>query len=290
MSGVWHQLSMTLEASQADRLSEYLSQLGALSVSLKDAEDHAIFEPPIDTQPLWPKVVLQALFEAHQPHSEVEHQILKILSTEAQIHWSIIHAQEWRISGRENFCSKRCGERLWICPSWTDQPNDPNAVIVTLDPGVAFGTGAHATTDMCLNWLDRHLQGGEVVLDFGSGSGILSIAALKLGAQHVDAVDIDPQARQSTWDNAQLNQVEQQLTLTSLDNLRTEKFDLVVANILANTLIELAPTIQRILKPSGKLVLSGILLQQEPQLIEVYQAKFRLTRYSQQEGWVCLSN
>ncbi len=288
---VWQQLSIPIGQTEVDLLSEQLSELGAHAISIEDNGDQPIFEPPIDSHPLWPEVKLTALFPPDtQLDSITQLTLAKFPSLHAtDLSWTAIEDQAWHLSGREQFSTTRCGERTWICPSWETPPEDPDAVIVHLDPGVAFGTGAHATTKMCLTWLDENIQGNELLLDLGCGSGILSIAALKLGAKQVYAVDIDQQAQQATQANAQRNRVRDRLVITTIEDLPHHYFDIVAANILANTLIELAPTLQTLLKPGGQLLLSGILQSQQEEILDCYAPKVLLSPYAAREEWICLS-
>ncbi len=289
---VWKQLTIPIDQQQADLLCEQLNHLGAHAVSIEDNGHQPIFEPPIDSHPLWPQVKLTALFA---PDANIDLVVQQTLATFPKLHvtdfiCTPVEDKPWSLSGRDQFSTTRCGQRLWICPSWEIPPMDPGAVVIRLDPGIAFGTGAHPTTKMCLAWLDENIQGDETLLDLGCGSGILSIAALKLGAKQVYAVDIDHQAQQATRDNGELNGVGERLCVSTLEDLPHHHFDIVVANILANTLVELAPTIQTLLKQKSRLLLSGILQDQQQQIIHEYAPIIELRPYAQQQEWGCLAS
>ena len=200
--------------------------------------------------------------------------------------------QDWERAWMDNFHPMQMGERLWICPSWTTPPQ-PEAVNIILDPGLAFGTGTHPTTAMCLGSLDRYVTPGMQVIDFGCGTGILAIAALKLGAQHALAVDNDPQAIVATTQNAERNQVaSEHLTVAVPEDVSWAPFegsaDIVVANILAGPLEALAPQLKRLVKPEGRLILAGLLTDQAEALIDAYAPEIELTVEQEIEGWVLL--
>jgi ribosomal protein L11 methyltransferase len=194
--------------------------------------------------------------------------------------------QDWVRLTQSQFDPIRISERLWIVPSWHEPP-DPNAVAIRLDPGLAFGTGSHPTTRLCLQWLDAHIKGGESVLDYGCGSGILAVAAAKFGASPVFATDIDPQALIASRDNAAANDCT--LDIRGTDALTGLTADVVVANILTNPLKVLAPALVGHLKPGGRLTLSGILDSQEDEVIAAYKPLISLTAFRREDGWTCLT-
>lgn len=263
-------------------LSELLETEGALSITMTDQYDSPILEPEPGTVPLWPRVLLQALFPEPVDVDNVISTIqLKyphlVFSTE------ILPEQEWEKACLVDFQPKRFGNNLWICPSWHTPP-DAHAVNVTLDPGLAFGTGAHHTTALCLSWLERASLDGKTVIDYGCGSGILSIAALKLGARHVQAVDIDPQALLATQNNAKTNHIDpKQLIIDSPEYLA--QADIIIANILLTPLMVLKDKFHTLLNTNGTLVLSGILLSQLHELVEHYQSHFECIMTESDDNW-----
>jgi len=192
--------------------------------------------------------------------------------------------EDWIQKGTADFHAMQFGKRLWVCPSWESEINQQDAVIIQLDPGLAFGTGAHPTTSLCLKWLDDHDLKGKTVLDFGCGTGILAIAALKLGAATAIGTDNDPQALDASKENAQNNQVDIELYLP--EKLPQNQVDIIVANILANPLCELAPTLIELVKPCGLLILSGILHDQSAQICEIYQRFADVLEITQQDDWL----
>jgi len=268
----FQQVRLTIDATEYDSVCETLEKLGALSITLMDAEDNPIFEPEPGTQPLWQKAILLALFDqhAHLENYPVE----------------IIEDKIWQRECMDQFHPMRFGERLWICPSW-HEIHEPNAVIVKLDPGLAFGTGSHPTTKLCLTWLATHEIKNKTILDYGTGSGILAIAAMKLGAKKVYAIDIDTQALQAVEENAQHNHVE--IIACTPDKLPDIQADIILANILANPLVSLAPNILSYLKKSGELVLSGLLVSQIDEVKHAYQPDIIFDTPIVDEDWVRLS-
>lgn len=281
------QVVVRVKAAYVDELSDYLFDLGALSVTLTDAGDTPIYEPsPLD-EPLWEENYLMALFECQQ---EAE-SILIALANQypniaADCRLEEIVEQAWERTCLDQFQPMQFGERLWICPSWLTPP-DPKAINIVLDPGLAFGTGTHPTTALCLEWLDANPPRNQTVLDYGCGSGILAIAALKLEAACVWAVDIHEQALLATKDNAHQNQISAtQLCVSSPNNLPTLMVDLLIANILALPLIELAPTLSAMVKPQGKIVLSGILESQINAILSAYQPFMIIDSIKTKEEWV----
>lgn len=268
----FQQIRLTIDASEYDSLCETLEQLGALSITLMDAEDNPIFEPEPGTQPLWEKAILLALFD--------ETADLKNYAVE------IIEDKNWQRECMDQFQPMRFGEHLWICPSW-HEINEPNGVIIKLDPGLAFGTGSHATTKLCLTWLATHDLNDKVIIDYGTGSGILAIAAMKLGAKKVYAVDIDTQALQAVEENAQQNNIK--LEIGKPENLPAIKADIIIANILANPLISLSTTLRSHLKQNGELVLSGILVSQFESVKQAYEPTIIFDTPVIDEDWVRLS-
>lgn len=257
----------------ADKVEEALLEAGALSVTLEDAGDEPIYEPDTDRPSLWSDTRLTALFPADADMGAVTARLKADLGV-AQLPPHRIEPLEDRNWVREwlkDFKPMRFGARLWICPT-AYTPPDPEAVNLILDPGLAFGTGTHPTTALCLEWLDGAQVKGLEVTDYGCGSGILAIAAARLGARHVWAVDNDPQALVATADNAARNGVTAALSVCLPPAYPDHEADLILANILAGPLVSLAPLFAAHLKPGGRLVLSGILKAQEPDIRHAYQA------------------
>ncbi|NCN88962.1 MAG: 50S ribosomal protein L11 methyltransferase [Gallionella sp.] len=290
----WLTLSVQAAANHAEALSESLLAHGALSVDLLDADadtpdEQAIFgEPGEPTASVWQHNLVNALFEQN---ADVE-SILQTCYAELGITPPPAHRIEkleendWVRLTQSQFDPIRISPRLWIVPTW-HTPADPAAINIVLDPGLAFGTGSHPTTRLCLRWLDANLTGGETVLDYGCGSGILAIAALKLGASNAIGVDIDAQAVQASRDNAQANQMRADFFLP--DDIRLAQYDVVVANILTNPLRVLAPLLAGATRPGGRIVLSGILAAQAAEVSLIYAQWFDLAPAVIEDGWCCLS-
>ncbi len=255
-----------------DALSNLLEGLYALSITLTDEFDDPILEPAPGAAPLWPHVVIQALFEHEQEAIEA----MNMLNTiQPQLTYLIkpVIEQDWERVCLDQFTPQKFGERLWICPSWHTPP-DRDAVNLVLDPGLAFGTGSHATTSLCLKWLDAACLNLKHVIDYGCGSGILALAALKLGASHVFAVDIDEQALAATKENANRNDIpESTLTISQPEALHTP-VDLLIANILLAPLLTLKNRFYELLNQQGTLVVSGLLATQISMLTDAYQDLF----------------
>ncbi len=286
----WLQVRLAITPEQAETYEDALLEVGAVSVTFMDAEDQPIFEPDLGTTPLWSHTHLLALFEADtDPASLVAH--LQLLTggdlPEHQI--ERIEDQDWERSWMDNFQPMRFGQRLWIVPSWHEAP-EPQAVNLLLDPGLAFGTGTHPTTSLCLQWLDGQALDGCSVLDFGCGSGILAIAALLLGAERAVGTDIDPQALEASRDNASRNGIAaERFPLYLPGDMPAGTYDVVVANILAGPLVQLAPTISAHVRPGGRLALSGILAEQAEEVRAAYAELFELDPTAVQDGWVRIS-
>ncbi|PAU63411.1 ribosomal protein L11 methyltransferase [Pseudomonas sp. PIC25] len=286
----WLQVRLAITPEQAETYEDSLLGVGAVSVTFMDAEDQPIFEPDLGTTPLWSHTHLLALFEADvDPANLVAH--LELLTggplPEHQI--ERIEDQDWERSWMDNFQPMRFGRRLWIVPSWHAAP-EPDAVNLLLDPGLAFGTGTHPTTALCLEWLDGQDLTGRQLLDFGCGSGILAIAALLLGAERAVGTDIDPQALEASRDNAERNGIAPaRFPLYLPEALPTEQADVVVANILAGPLVSLAPQITRLVRPGGLLALSGVLAEQADEVRAAYQDAFELDPTAEKDGWVRIS-
>ena len=286
----WLQLRLAIEPEQAAELENALLEVGAVSVTFMDAADQPIFEPDLNTTPLWSHTHLLALFEGDVDETELIAHLRWLLGAELpEHHLEHIEDQDWERSWMDNFHPMRFGRRLWIVPSWHAAP-EPDAVNLLLDPGLAFGTGTHPTTALCLEWLDAQTLAGEQVLDFGCGSGILAIAALLLGADHAIGTDIDIQAIEASRDNAKRNGIaEDRFALYLPEQLPAGQSDTVVANILAGPLVALAPQIIERVKPGGRLALSGILAEQADDVRAAYADAFRLDPTAEKDGWVWIS-
>ena len=230
-------------------------------MTLQDAADQPILEPGVGETPLWDSCILTALFSASVNTAAIIEQINAVLPFSIKAEWQLVEDKDWSQEWKKHFKPIPCSEgRLWICPSWLEAP-EPNAINLRLDPRLAFGTGSHPTTTLCLNWLEKQSLAGKTVIDFGCGSGILGIAALLLCAEKVWAIDNDPQALLASRDNAQRNGIPDERLITLLpEQIPAEaKADIMVANILAKPLIDLAQQISALTLPKGQLCLSGIL-------------------------------
>ncbi len=287
-------LSVHAEAHYAEALSEALLAHGALSVDMLDADagtpdEQAIFgEPGVPSSPIWQHNLINALFEDGADAGAVLRDCCTELDIAAQPEHATATLQEhdWVRLTQSQFDPIRISQRLWIVPTW-HAPADPAAINIVLDPGLAFGTGSHPTTRLCLRWLDDNLKGGEAVLDYGCGSGILAIAAMKLGAGRAVGVDVDAQAVQASRDNAAANRVQADFHLP--DALSLAQYDVVVANILTNPLCALAPLLAKAAHPGGHIVLSGILAEQANEVSRIYAQWFDLAPAVLEDGWCCLS-
>lgn len=283
----WIQIKINSTGENAEPLSDALIDVGAVSVTFQDTHDNPVYEPLPGETRLWGDTDVIGLFDAETEMDDVVSELSQHPLLGSNFHHKIeqIEDKDWEREWMDNFHPMRFGERLWICPSWRDVP-DPNAVNVMLDPGLAFGTGTHPTTSLCLTWLDGLDLQGKTVIDFGCGSGILAIAALKLGAAQAIGIDIDPQAIQASRDNAERNGVSDRLSLylphQQPENLQA---DVVVANILAGPLRELAPLISVLPKAGGHLGLSGVLASQAEGVREAYVERFTLDPVAEKEEW-----
>ena len=285
---LWQQLIFPVSSDDAELLSELLADSGAAAVTLKDAADQPLFEPPVGTTPLWSNTLVIALFdesvalgpiitkmaEAWGPRQLPEPQIQQLPD------------QVWERAWMDGFEPMQFGQRLWIVPSWFDEP-DPNAVNIKLDPGLAFGTGTHPTTRLCLEWLDGHTI-PEVVIDYGCGSGILAIAAAKLGAEQIECIDTDPQALEATIENGRRNGIADRLKSVLPAQQSGQPARLLLANILAGPLIELAPKLAQLVTEGGDIVLSGILKEQWADVSKAYEPWFKMQPPDEIDGWIRL--
>ena len=287
---LWLQVRLAITPEQAETYEDALLEVGAVSVTFMDAEDQPIFEPDLGTTPLWSNTHLLALFEADTDETALlAHLQLLCGGALPEHHVERIEDQDWERSWMDGFQPMRFGQRLWIVPSWHAAPQ-PDAVNLLLDPGLAFGTGTHPTTALCLEWLDGQNLDNCSVLDFGCGSGILAIAALLLGAPQAAGTDIDPQALEASRDNASRNSIDPARFPVYLPaDLPQQPADVVVANILAGPLVSLAPQITALVKSGGRLALSGILAEQAEEVRAAYASAFDLDPTAVKDGWVRIS-
>ncbi|SNY52692.1 [LSU ribosomal protein L11P]-lysine N-methyltransferase [Arsukibacterium tuosuense] len=286
----WIQLRVSTTEDKAEQVSDMLQGWGAQAVSFVDAHDTPIYEPMPGEVIYWTNTVVVGLFDAEHPMEQVVRKLQQVAFFKDNLEYKLeqLEDKDWEREWMDNFHPIKFGERLWVCPSWRDIP-DPAAVNVMLDPGLAFGTGTHPTTALCMQWLDQHIQPEQTVVDFGCGSGILGIAALKLGAKRVVGIDIDPQAIEASTANAARNDVSGQIELYLPKDQPQLQADVVVANILAGPLAELSQIISGYVKPGGLLALSGILQSQAQHVIDAYSDNFSFDPTAEQDEWVRLS-
>ncbi|ENM5918712.1 50S ribosomal protein L11 methyltransferase [Vibrio mimicus] len=288
----WIQIKLNATNDNAEAIGDMLmEETGAVSVTFLDAKDTPVFEPLPGETRLWGDTDVVALYEADMDTSLILQQIkASNMLAEGFAHKvEQVEDKDWEREWMDNFHPMQFGRRLWICPSWREVP-DPQAVNVMLDPGLAFGTGTHPTTALCLEWLDNLDLTGKTVIDFGCGSGILAIAAIKLGAAKVIGIDIDPQALLASKDNAARNGVEDQIEVyLPKDQPAGLVADVVVANILAGPLRELSPIIKGLLKPGGQLAMSGILDTQAESVAEFYRDDLELDPIAEKSEWCRIS-
>ncbi len=282
------ELTLDLDRLSAQAAEAAAFDLGALSVTLTDGRDDAVLEPAPGEVRLWPATRMQVLFPADADANRVVAALAQQLGTDpATIQPRELADKLWEREWLKDFHAMRFGQRLWVCPRH-EQVDDPAAVVVVLDPGLAFGTGTHATTAMCLTWLDGHLPSGARVIDFGCGSGILAIAAVKLGAERAWCHDIDPQALHATAENAHANGVAKATQVCEHAASLPAGVDVLLANILSGPLCALAETFAFKVRPGGHVVLSGLMEHQEAEVTAAYDAWFHTRPIAVREGWVAL--
>lgn len=282
------QVSLIATFASLSDLEKILLDCGALSVTLQDANTSPALEPDWEAARLWPVVKISALFDAETNAEQIRAKLVLALQTDTTIEISVLQDQDWVRGWMDNYPPISFAQRLWICPSWKQCPK-PGAIVVTLDPGMAFGTGTHPTTALCLEWLASHSLDNHQIVDFGCGSGILAIAAIRLGARHTWAIDTDPQALRVTRENAKKNKINPNtLNIGTPDSLPQIEADLVVANILSGPLIELAPLLAGITRPGGRIILSGILIDQAPEVANKYAEFFTIRPTKTNEDWVLI--
>ncbi len=288
----WIQIKLNATNENAESIGDMLmEETGALSVTFLDAQDTPVFEPLPGETRLWGDTDILALYDAETDSNLVIEQIKasNMLAEGFAYKVEQLEDKDWEREWMENFHPMKFGERLWICPSWREVP-EPDAINVMLDPGLAFGTGTHPTTSLCLEWLESLDLSGKTVIDFGCGSGILAIAAIKLGAEKVVGIDIDPQALLASKDNAQRNGVADQLEVyLPQDQPEGLVADVVVANILAGPLRELSGIIKSLVKPNGELAMSGVLDTQAEDVANYYRDEVQIDPIVEQNEWCRIS-
>ncbi len=281
----WIQLTLQTDKTHNEQAEQALLDAGALSVTFKDAEDNPVLEPLPGETPLWEQIILTGLFDADVNTEQLKQQVQNALGKDLSLKVEALEDKDWVRAWMDDYKPMQFGQRLWVCPKHLPPP-EPGAVNLMLDPGMAFGTGTHPTTALCLQWLDSADIKNKQVLDFGCGSGVLAIAALLLDAQHCDATDIDPQAITASRDNAEANRVSNKLDLYLPEQMPDKLYDIVLANILAGPLTELAEQLAGHCKPGGDIVLSGILESQAEKIIQAYSPWFNLEPVAVQEEWI----
>ncbi len=286
----WNQISFEVNKQQAELVSDILMGLGSISISYSDAQDNAIFEPPVGETPLWESIQVKALFQSEVDINLVADKLVE--SCKITINKPLIVEDKiWEEECQKDFPSMQFGKNLWVCPSWDSRKVSPeDAIVINMDPGLAFGTGTHQTTSLCLEFLDENPPIGLTVIDFGCGTGVLAIAAAKLGAKRVSAIDNDPQAITASIENVKKNHCEDIVkTFHSDEKFKYKPCDLLMANILANPIIELEPLFSEIVKPNGTILLSGILSEQVEKVIDCYSKNFNNIKTDNKSEWFRIS-
>lgn len=284
----WQQLKIQTTAEYAESIHAFLDLLDAVAIAYEDAADQPLLEPAPNTTPLWDHVIIKSLFKPGIDLQHVINFLQKNLGEAVLSNYQIetLPDQAWERVWLKDFHPMQFGNHLWICPSVMTPP-DPNAINIILDPGLAFGTGTHPTTALCLEWLDANPPANQIVIDYGCGSGILAIAALKLGAREVWAIDHDPQALEATYINAERNQVDlTKLRIFLPEEIAAIEADLLIANILTNPLIELANKFAHLIKEKGNVVLTGILEDQTEMIKQAYQSWLTIKDITKKEEWI----
>ena len=288
----WLQLRLDTRPESIETLEDLMLATGAVAVTMEDNADEPVLEPGVGETPLWHHTRLTGLYPADSDMDAVLARIPGQLLLHSNQRVEILEDKDWEREWMQHYHPMQFGKRLWVCPSWL-QPPQPDAVNLLLDPGLAFGTGTHPTTELCLRELDSMDLVGITAVDYGCGSGILAIAALKLGASHVLGVDNDPQALAASLDNAQRNDLAEHSLPVALpedvdQTAWRQRAEVVIANILAGPLAELSETLLQLLKPGGTLLLSGLLHTQAEQLCQHYAGRIELRIAGEKDGWVCL--
>ena len=287
---MWQQLKIQLHSEDASYFEQILFDSDAISISYLDAEDQPVFQEEPGSTPLWDNTFLLCLFNTKTDLGSLLNKLrcnTKVLNNKS-LNIELIEDQDWERSWMKDFEPIQFGEKLWICPSWLSPP-EPNAVNIKLDPGLAFGTGNHATTSLCLRWLDQAVVRGSEVIDYGCGSGVLSIASALLGAVKVHSVDNDPQAISATIDNSRRNKVPGDVLTTYLpEAVPPVHADILIANILERPLIDLSEKFAELVKKGGYITLSGLLEEQIPSLLSCYDRWFDMGAPQVEQGWALL--
>ena len=293
----WIQLKVEVLPDQIEIIEDSMLLEGAQAVTLQDGADQPILEPELGTMPVWDKTIVIGLFDAEingdvlianmKNHFSFDPAMQGKAFPEHKL--ELVEDKDWERAWMDNFHAMPFGDRLWVCPSWKE-PEDKNAVNLMLDPGLAFGTGTHPTTAHCLRFLDKQVEGGELIIDYGCGSGILGIAALLLGSERMLGVDNDPQALLATRQNAERNGISaDQYDVVLPENTHKIEADIMVANILAGPLISLAENIATLTKSGGKLALSGLLSHQADEVRAAYEPWFNMDGMEQLDDWIILT-
>jgi ribosomal protein L11 methyltransferase len=288
MSSQWVQLQAEVSRQNSSAAEDGMLDAGAVSVTIEDAADQPILEPNVGETPLWDQCIVKGLYPASVDVEQISAQLQTTI--DSKLCWELLEDKDWSQEWKKYFQPRKCGDRLWICPSWSDVP-EPDDINLLLDPGLAFGTGSHPTTYLCLRWLDQQDLTDKTVIDYGCGSGILGIAALLLGAKTVIAIDNDPQALLASRDNARRNQIADAQLLTCLpQDIPTHiRADVMLANILAAPLIELASSISNLTELQGLLCLSGLLGTQVDDVSKPYLDCFDFSKTTIEDEWAQLS-
>ncbi|WP_438466320.1 50S ribosomal protein L11 methyltransferase [Marinomonas sp. PE14-40] len=285
----WLQIRVQSTPEQVPELEDLLLGCGAMVVTFEDVNDDPVYEPELNTTPLWNHTRVTGLFEADADIEQIRPLIdekATELNADLATKIEILEDKDWEREWMDSYHPIQFGERLWVCPSWREIPN-PDAVNLMLDPGLAFGTGTHPTTALCLEWLDNLDCHNKTIIDYGCGSGILGIAGLLLGANNMVGIDIDPQAVQATQDNAERNKIDATRIEVKLPPYESDlQAEIVVANILAGPLAQLADTISALVATGGQLALSGILSNQAQEVIDAYSPWFTIESVVEKEDWI----
>ncbi len=287
----WWQFSVNCQACELQHVENLMLENGALSLSLTDAGDEPIYEPLPGDTPVWRESILTATFAASIDAQALRQRLSAAMPAHlaTTLHFHPLQDQDWDLAYRQHLQPLQCATNLWIVPSWLEPP-DPDATVIRLDPGIAFGTGGHSTTALCLSWLADHPLAGCKAIDYGCGSGILAITACKLGADRVLAVDIDPQALSACDSNRIINDIpDGQIDICLPDDMQDFESDLLIANILAQPLVELAPRFAPLVRTGGKILLSGILKTQLKEIQSAYDPFFELDPERIDEDWISIS-
>jgi len=283
----WVEVSIGVARSDTSAAEQALADLGALAVTLQDDADHPVLEPGPGETPLWPTVNVCGLFTSDVDRARVHDGLRNVPGAErpGNLHWREVGDRDWERAWMDRFRPMRFGRRLWIVPTGMNLPSGEEGIEIRLDPGLAFGTGTHPTTALCLEWLDGQALEGALVVDYGCGSGILAIAAALQGAARVEGVDNDPQALQATAVNAARNGVETIVAACAPPDFDARGADVVLANILAGPLIGLAPVIAGCARSGADIVLSGLLEEQVEMVASAYADTCRLESVETRDGW-----